>query len=459
MIGSFRAGNTLPATAPGSSIDVARGPCLFLVAQGNSPLAPPAGLRLTALDQIHVRRGAQSEVAQRPVDARQVDVVLADPRVSAVHARFTFVGQRWHVEDCGSRNGTFVNGARVEHAELADGDVIDAGQALFRYRERISQDGDVVIRLPAALRGGASLLPEIQGELDELACMARSPLTLLIEGETGTGKEVAARLVHARSGRTGAFVAVNCGALPRERVAAELFGWKRGAFPSAIADHPGLVRAADGGTLFLDEIGDLPLADQATLLRVLQEREVLPIAATRAVPVDLRVIAATHQPLDELTAAGQFRCDLLARLSGFRVTLPPLRDRREDLGMLVAEILRERHATDADPPVLRISALRALMNHPWHANIRELDQAISRALVRRAAGRPIEVQHLLLSSARDVDAVIPDDRSAALRGELVERLRTHEGNVTAVARAMGKARMQIQRWLKRFDLDPETFRR
>jgi transcriptional regulator with GAF, ATPase, and Fis domain len=457
--GSSQAGNTLPATSPGRGIDVARGPCLFLVAQGNSPLAPPAGLRLAALDQVHIRRGAQREMAARPVDARQVDVVLADPRVSATHARFTCVGQRWHVEDCGSRNGTFVNGTLVERAALVDGDVIDAGQALFRYRERITQDGDVVIRPPALPCGLISLLPEIHRQLDELARMARSTLTLLIEGETGTGKEVAARLLHALSGRTGAFVAVNCGALPRERVAAELFGWKRGAFPSANADHLGLVRAADGGTLFLDEIGDLPLADQATLLRVLQEREVLPIAATRVVPVDLRVIAATHQPLDELAAVDHFRSDLLARLTGFRAILPPLRDRREDLGLLVAEILRQRQPTDADPPVLHIAALRALVNHPWRANIRELDQAIARALVRRAAGQPIEAQHLLLSPVSDGDQGILNDRHGVLRGELIALLRTHEGNVTAVARAMGKARMQIQRWLKRFDLDPGTFRR
>ena len=147
---------------------------------------------------------------------------------------------------------------------------------------------------------------------------------MLIEGESGTGKEVIARAIHGMSGRQGAFVPVNCGALPENLVESELFGYKKGAFSGAQTDHPGLVRSADGGTLFLDEIGDLPASSQAALLRVLQEKEVMPVGGTRAVAIDLRVVAATHRDLDDMVAEGSFRHDLFARLAGFRVTVPPL---------------------------------------------------------------------------------------------------------------------------------------
>src|SRR5262249_52971384 len=141
------------------------------------------------------------------------------------------------------------------------------------------------------------------------------------------------------SGRTGALIAVNCGALPEHLVESELFGHKKGAFSGAIDDHVGLVRAAHGGTLLLDEIGDLPLASQAAFLRVLQEREVVPVGAARPIKVDVRLISATHRDLDELAKDGRFRPDLLARIGGFRLELPALRERREDLGLLVANLL------------------------------------------------------------------------------------------------------------------------
>ena len=451
-------GDTQPATAPAVGAEVALGACLFMIAQGNRPLAPPFGVRLGGLDEVQLGRGTSTAVTPRPADPRQVELRFADPRMSAAHARFVFVHRRWHVEDRGSRNGTFVNGARVERATLADGDLVDVGQAVLRYREAIRQDGDAVIRPRTTAVGLGSVVPEIQAQLDEVARMAASTLAILVEGETGTGKEVIARAIHAASGRAGAFVAVNCGALPRERIAAELFGWRRGAFPGAVADHLGLVRAADGGTLLLDEIGDLPLAEQAALLRALQEREVLPIAATRAVAVDLRVVAATHQPLDALAASGRFRADLLARLTGYRVALPALRDRREDLGLMIAEILRRRCPGEAASLTLQIAALRALVGWSWPANVRELDHAIARALVRRAPGRAIEAADLALPTAAPVEGA-PIAHDAALRDELVALLRAHAGNVTAVARAMGKARMQVQRWLKRLALDPATFRR
>src|SRR5262249_24796529 len=156
------------------------------------------------------------------------------------------------------------------------------------------------------------------GQLAALARIASMPIPVLLLGESGTGKEVLARAVHTLSGRSGAFVAVNCGGLSASLIESQLFGHVKGSFTGAGRDEPGLVRAADRGTLFLDEIGDLPLAAQAALLRVLQEREVVPVGGARPVAVDLRVVAATHRPLEKMAAKGDFRADLLARLSGYR---------------------------------------------------------------------------------------------------------------------------------------------
>jgi len=443
-----------------SSVDV--GPCLFLVARGHQPLAPPLRLQLHRHDRVDVRRGEALDVARHRGEP-SLALAVPDTKISARHARFELCLGRWCVKDDRSKNGTFVNGSRVEQAVLGDGDTIDVGDTIFVFRDAIAQDGELTYQPPPSQRRGlSSLLPGVQAELDELAKMAAASITILVEGETGTGKEVIARAIHELSARAGELVPVNCGGLPGERIEAELFGWKRGAFSGATTDHAGLVRAADTGTLFLDEIGDLPLADQAALLRVLQEREVLPIGGTRPVPVDLRVVAATHRPLDAMASQGGFRGDLLARLSGYRLRLLPLRQRREDLGLVLADVLR-RHG-EAQRCRVTVGVLRTLLRHDWPTNIRGLEQAITRAFVTCARG-VIDVDDLgraIGGEARAVTPPTPQPQPPApgdpLRERLVGLLREHHGNVAAVARAMGKARMQIQRWVKRYHLVPDEFR-
>jgi transcriptional regulator with GAF, ATPase, and Fis domain len=300
--------------------------------------------------------------------------------------------------------------------------------------------------------------------------VARSALPVVFSGESGTGKEILARAVHTLSGRSGAFVAVNCGALPETLVETELFGYRKGAFSGANEDRPGLVRSADQGTLFLDEIGDLPLPSQAAFLRVLQEREVLPVGGTRPIAVDVRLIAATHRDLDALVAEDRFRQDLFARISGLKVTLPPLRERREDLGLLI-EALLARTGAPPDHGVFDALAARALFRYDWPLNIRELERALAQAVVL-AGDAPIGCEHLpdavadaLAPPSADDEPLEPEaeaasgDEESRLREELTRLLREHRGNISAVARAKGKARMQIQRWCKRFRLDPESFRR
>jgi len=235
---------TVSAVAPHPPVTAGAGPALFLVACGYPPLTQPARLLLGELDEVRIRRGDDGEPTSR---GRSCELAIADREISSKHARVTRVGPRWAIEDLGSKNGTFVNGVRVTVAGLVDGDVIDTGHAVFRFREAIDQQGPRLVRAAGAAHlGMTSLVPSVQGELESLQRVAASTVTILVEGEPGTGKEITARTIHALSQRPGALVAVNCGALARERVEAELFGWKRGAFAGA-AEHVGLVRSADRG--------------------------------------------------------------------------------------------------------------------------------------------------------------------------------------------------------------------
>jgi transcriptional regulator with GAF, ATPase, and Fis domain len=284
----------------------------------------------------------------------------------------------------------------------------------------------------------------------------------MLLGESGTGKELLARAVHELSGRPGPLVAVNCGAIPEALVESQLFGHVKGAFSGAVRDEKGWARAADGGTLFLDEIGDLPGPTQAALLRVLQEGEVTPVGATRPVLVDLRVVCATHQPLEELVERGAFRRDLFARLAGFSHELPPLRERRADFGTIVASLLRAPGFREPERARFDADAMMAMLRYEWPMNIRELKQCLLTSTVLADHGA-VKLGDLPAHIARAADEPWDDDDASAgsddaLRQELVARLREARGNVTHVARAMGKARQQIQKWVRRLGLDPAAFR-
>jgi DNA-binding NtrC family response regulator len=247
---------------------------------------------------------------------------------------------------------------------------------------------------------------------------------------------------------------VNCGALPANLVESELFGHRKGAFSGAQTDRVGLVQASDGGTLFLDEVAELPLEAQVKLLRVLQEKEVVPLGATRPIPIDLRIVAATHADLEERVAAGHFRADLYARLAGVTFRLPPLRERREDLGILVPALL----ARTLPGQVFRFEreALWAIALYPWPRNIRELEQTLAGAAARAEQG-VICLRNLPESVSASLLPVAATEEDA-LCDQLKQALRMHKGNVSATAREMGKARVQIRRWCKRFGIDPTSFR-
>ncbi|MET0794289.1 MAG: sigma-54-dependent Fis family transcriptional regulator, partial [Polyangiaceae bacterium] len=248
------------------------------------------------------------------------DLVLDDETISRRHARVRRAGFAYAIADLGSRNGLFCDGVATEVAPLELGRVVRLGDCVAVVCEHVAGDPGLGEVAPQLL--GSHALRQVV-ELARRA--AKSSATVLISGETGTGKELFARLIHDESGRSGPLVAVNCAALPEHLLEAELFGHDRGAFTGAGLARAGLIRESHGGTLFLDEIADLPLAAQAKLLRVLEEHEVLPVGRAQAVPVDLRVVCATHGDLAALVASGAFRADLFARLEGVVLRLPPLR--------------------------------------------------------------------------------------------------------------------------------------
>jgi two-component system, response regulator FlrC len=258
----------------------------------------------------------------------------------------------------------------------------------------------LVAELLRAGRGPAVGEPAMAKLMGYAARIARSEAAVLIQGETGTGKEGMARLVHDESPRAkGPFIAVNCAALPETMVEAILFGHKKGAFTGASADGEGLFRAADGGTLFLDEITELPLALQAKLLRALQEGEVLPVGETRAVKVDVRIVTAANRDAAELVAAGEFREDLYWRLNVMPIALPRLADRRQDVRAIAAAMLLRMQNAGDDFAWLSAEALETLQAHSWPGNARELGNVLQRALVLRE-GDVIEAEDLGLAPAR-----------------------------------------------------------
>ncbi len=460
---------TISLVSPGERAGVRAGAQLIVVLECHRPLASGSRHLLADVDVVELGRGGEREVTRAETGGRRVlSVRLADGAMSSPHARLLRVQGRWILEDQASKNGTVVNGYRVRRAVVNDGDLIELGRTLLMFRDAvppIAGAGD--LSAPAEpLPGLPTWVTAVGDALTALGRVAGAGLPVLVLGESGTGKELVARGVHARSGRGARpFVAVNCAALSDTLVESELFGHRRGSFSGALEDRPGLFRSADGGTLFLDEIGDLRPAAQAALLRALQEREILPVGETRPVKVDVRLVAATHRDLDARSARGEFRHDLLARLAGFTVTLAPLGERREDLGLLVGTLLG-RHARAA---TLTPAAARALFSYAWPLNVRELEMALAAAAALAPEGA-IDLPHLPAAvraglgdgggSVREGEDDAPlSPAETELRSVLVEHLTAQRGNVSAVARAMGKGRQQIHRWLQRFGLDLASFRR
>ena len=484
---------------------------------GSSGAGPRAGLVLLYADEYASLPGAWPFDRKRLVIGREesADLVIGVHSVSRRHAEVSFEGGSWVLRDLGSRNGTLVDGQRISVVPLESGHEVRVGDVVLKYVEKNAEslagyrlDGVMLSGLQRRCKRGTTLVGGYQ--MDRVAAdverIAASELSVMLLGESGTGKEVVARELHRLSGRQGQFNAVNCAAIPGTLLESELFGYKRGAFSGAQKDKPGLIQGAHGGTLLLDEIGDMPLDAQAKLLRVLQSKEVFPLGATQPERVDVRVVCATHRDLQELQQQGTFREDLFARLNEYQLRLPPLRERKEDVFMLMASFLA-RHGR----PDLRASFqfMLGLVHYDWPYNVRELEACIKRCIAL-AEGPTLDAEQLPPQIAEAMSdygrastgpspASVPPPPSPAAaapaaphvpqtpyaappntypgpapaapaapaeprtsappsEAELRELLRQHAGNVAAVGRQLGKARMQVHRWMKRYNIQVDDYR-
>jgi two-component system, NtrC family, response regulator GlrR len=303
--------------------------------------------------------------------------------------------------------------------------------------------------------------PVMEDLLRQARLVAQSDASVLIHGASGTGKELLARAIHNASRRSaGPFVTVNCAAIPEPLLESELFGHRKGAFTGAAYDHKGLFQAADGGTIFLDEIGDMPLALQAKLLRTLQDREVRPVGATQTVPVDARIISATHRDLEARVGSGEFREDLYYRLNVVSFRLPALADRREDIVPLAQHFIRavaKRYSKDVR--AFAPEALELLIGAPWPGNVRQLQNVIEQS-VALATGAVIPATLVQSALRAEPQGLTPLDEAkrAFERDYLIRLLRITSGNVTKAARLARRNRTEFYKLLERHQLQPAMFK-
>jgi DNA-binding NtrC family response regulator len=373
---------------------------------------------------------------------RGADVSVEDRTVSALHARLEATPAGLFVEDLSSRNGVFVSGARVPGAWLGGssasfvmGRTTVTVRSLAEDEESAPPEGEPI----PGLVGSSAPMRRLAAEIRRCARL-RAPV--LLQGESGSGKDVVARVIHELSKREGAYVPMNVGAIPEALADAELFGHKRGAFTGAVVARSGAFEEAHHGTLFLDEIAELAAGIQVKLLRVVEDQQVRPLGGMQAVGVNVRIVSATWVPLDERVAAGRFREDLFHRISTFVIRLPPLRTRKSDIPAL-ARVLLGRIRDEVGRKELRSEGLARLVAHSWPGNVRELSSVLYRAAVASQHDEidADDVTRALSGTAKARARALSEDEARAL-------LDGHGGNVSAAARAAGVARSTFRAWLE-----------
>ena len=431
-----------------------------------APSSPPVAATwklhiLVCGDELHVgsvqRLSTGRFTVGRGPDPNGHSVAIDDPTVSRSHFHLTVKGgtSPVQVEDACSRNGTFVGGRPVRSARAGHGAVIRAG-GLVAVLES-DQEGFDEFALPTPdVPGRSGLARRVRGELD---AAAKGRLPVLLYGATGTGKELAAAELHRRSGRRGRLVRLNVAAVPDTLFESELFGHVRGSFTGADQQRFGRFREADGGTLVLDEIGALPLAQQAKLLRVVEEHSVRPVGGERNIGVDVLLCASTNADLRGMVRQGMFRADLLARLSSLVVTLPTIADRKPDLLELANAVYPLEHGGRVKPweRAFTADAVEVLLLHTWPTGLRELRSALLRASSWESGGLigPSGLPSTLLANTRALatngTAAGEPTRRSRMRApdadELHGALRRYRGNISAVSREYGVGPRQIYRWL------------
>ncbi len=393
------------------------------------------------------------------IDRDQLKV--PDAKMSRPHATISFDGPGWTVKDLGSKNGTAVQGKKLEpngEWRAASGNVVRAGASLFLLFNDVRR---FLVGEGVTAEGSVIVGPTLRAELDKVAIAARSDRTVLVGGENGSGKEIAARTFHEAAGRRGPFVAKNCAELVETLAEAQLFGIVQDILGNRKGgERQGLVQAADGGTLFLDEVGELHPEVQAKLLRVLEKRVVMPVGANEETPVDVRVVAATNRDLRRAVAAGEFRQDLFYRLAQVEVRVPPLRERREEIPWLIDARLRDEKVR-----VAHVSLVEAAVMRPWPGNVRELRDHVKLAAVKAdvAKSETVRAEHLEEQAGEGVVAAAPrppepapaassyskQPSCEAAKAMLVET----DWNVAEAARRLNLHRNQLNRIIKRCGLE------
>ena len=435
--------------------------------------------RLTVVEgpdkgQTHTFEARKITLGSSPDNA----IALEDPAVSRVHACIEVQEGGYILRDLGSKNGTSVQGLRIREVYLEDGASFKLGKTVLQFS--VTQEAAQVVFSGKERFGnmlGKSLaMREIFSLLERVS---PTDYTVLVEGESGTGKELIAEAVHMHSARkAGPFIVVDCSAIARDLIESELFGHVKGAFTGATATRKGAFEAARGGTLFLDELGELPLDLQPKLLRALENREIKPVGSNQALKTDVRIVAATNRNLIHEVREGNFREDLYYRFAVIKVALPPLRDRPEDLGLLVEHFLRQANELAGRKDVdISYKTMEKLKRHRWPGNVRELKNFIERAVLL-AQGDTIETKFLNTGDLRRPEEAPAQESASPMaqfaideslpfkdaKNRLIEEfekaywaslLERTGGNVSKAARIAGVHRKSVEYILKKLDLTRE----
>jgi DNA-binding NtrC family response regulator len=437
-----------------------------------------------AILSVSISNGMTVEIRLRLKEIRigrskEADLLLPDPSVSRLHARIFRVGDQYFLSD-NSKNGTFVEGKRISQVQLEGGVPFYIGP----YQIHFSRDGkSSSVSEPPTVVPGSSMVPLpsidrntlprtsfstldmignsiiIKDFISYIYKVAGSDFPVLIEGETGSGKELASRGIHECSLRKNSpFVIVNCGAISPELIESELFGHEKGAFTGATVQRRGAFEIAHGGTIFLDEIGELPYRLQPKLLRALEQKEIKRVGGNESILVDVRVLAATNRNLRKELSEKRFRDDLYFRISTITLTVPPLRERREDILPIATHFLADAASrANRPPPELSGPALELLSSYDWPGNVRELRNAIQRAVVMSDSSSltPRDFSFLLPAHFDTFPEVIDQSLSRWEQSEktnILSELSRQKGNKTRTARELGIAKSTLFEKLKKYGI-------
>ncbi len=438
----------------------------LLLVDDDPSLLKLLGMRLTS-EGFNVTTAENGQEALRRLAREQVDLVISDLRMDEMDGMALFA-------EIQKRQPGMPVIILTAHGSIPDA-VAATQQGVFSFLTKPVDkdalykaiDDALALKIPASASDDGwreeivTRSPTMLRLLEQAKMVAQSDVSVLINGMSGTGKEVLAKAIHRASPRGGKpFIAINCGALPEQLLESELFGHAKGAFTGAVSSRDGLFQAATGGTLFLDEIGDMPLALQVKLLRVLQERKVRPLGSNRDLDIDVRIISATHRDLPKAMAKGEFREDLYYRLNVVNLKIPALNERSEDIPLLAEHLLRE--SAKRHKPFVKSYSTDAMKRHmaaSWPGNVRQLENVIEQCVALTST--PVINESLVQQALEGENTALPTFVEARNQFELVylrKLLQMTKGNVTHAARMAGRNRTEFYKLLSRHELDANDFK-